>query len=627
MRSEKKRRKDNDGGVKQVRSSYDVLKMKYAAMSLEMDELRTEMRNTQTRHNVEMVEMRTELCNSQTKNEEYAFYLHDIIDRDRISTACDSTTTTSYQSLKTQLSKFEENNKYLKGVVLKVREELKEVMRDNQQLKLGNVACRRVMQEYRDNITTLSACNDLQTTKVERYLQKERNDMVAREAKRESDRNIKKAVLRAFGWKQATADPIQVRAAIGFWNATMECTECGDSRASTKRRMDLWLHLTCEGFNGRLLPILTKRIMAERRFNVVELCRKSDVESLFNGRALQSVSECEPGKKKYARGLLCSDTTLRRMQKRVHTLAKSVGFSSLPKGEEGQVWCWGDEKGNFKTGVNRYVYEIYVKARSAGVTKDNPWKIALTGDLARVNFRGKAITLAGPKRVDPRLPCQGKTMKTSNQSRELYTPAVAGYVDEGYIMKYFDELVAEFRIIEAQGFCEVDGQKHLVHISVIVVADMAYLHKYLKRGGGSHVCTNFCFLCSVNKKYRAQGYPGGCLKCRLKDTVYNESTGFQQCRHHDVCDSIFLTWQNERLRYLKEVVKPRIPKSSMPFYENLEGLRAACLEFCSNDKERYFVMKRKSIAPLEKWLKVDGRTRGMLLLLPYILSLQIMNVM
>ncbi len=45
--------------------------------------------------------------------------------------------------------------------------------------------------------------------------------MVAREAKRSSDKNIKNAVLRAFGWKQATADPILVRAAIGFWNATM----------------------------------------------------------------------------------------------------------------------------------------------------------------------------------------------------------------------------------------------------------------------------------------------------------------------------------------------------------------------------------------------------------------------
>ncbi len=58
----------------------------------------------------------------------------------------------------------------------------------------------------------------------------------------------------------------------------MECTECEDSRASLNRRMDLWLKLTCEGFNGRVLPILSKRILAERRFNVIELCRKSDVK-------------------------------------------------------------------------------------------------------------------------------------------------------------------------------------------------------------------------------------------------------------------------------------------------------------------------------------------------------------
>jgi hypothetical protein len=68
------------------------------------------------------------------------------------------------------------------------------------------------------------------------------------------------------------------------------------------------------------------------------------------------------------------------------------------------VWCWGDSKGNFETGVNRYVYEIYVKARCPLVTKDKPWIIPLTGDLARVNYRGKAITMAGPKQADPRLP-------------------------------------------------------------------------------------------------------------------------------------------------------------------------------------------------------------------------------
>ncbi len=126
--------------------------------------------------------------------------------------------------------------------------------------------------------------------------------------------------------------------------------------------------------------------------------------------------------------------------------------------------------------------------------------------------------------MDPRLPCQRKTMKTSNQSRELCTPAVAGYVNEGYVMKHFDELVAAFREIEARGYCVVDEHFFPVYIDVIVVADMAYLHKYLRRGGESHACTYFCFLCRINKKYRQEGYPGGCRKRRRNGLVYNDTT-------------------------------------------------------------------------------------------------------
>ncbi len=70
----------------------------------------------------------------------------------------------------------------------------------------------------------------------------------------------------------------------------------------------------------------------------------------------------------------------------------------------------------FKTAANRYVYEIYVKARCDLVTKEKPWKLAETGDLARVNFRGKAINIGGPKQVNPRLPCQAMMGETSNQS-------------------------------------------------------------------------------------------------------------------------------------------------------------------------------------------------------------------
>ncbi len=47
------------------------------------------------------------------------------------------------------------------------------------------------------------------------------------------------------------------------------------------------------------------------------------------------------------------------------------------------------------------------------------------------------------------------TMKSSNQSRNLYTPAVYGYVNESYVMKYFDEMVAAFRQIEERGYCVI----------------------------------------------------------------------------------------------------------------------------------------------------------------------------
>ena len=192
----------------------------------------------------------------------------------------------------------------------------------------------------------------------------------------------------------------------------------------------------------------------------------------------------------------------------------------------------------------------------------------------------------------------------------MYTPAVAGYVNEGYVMSYFNAMVAAFRKIESQGYCVVGGEAHTVYIDVSVVADMAFLHKYMGRGGGSHACTNFCWLCSVNRKHRQGGYPGGCHKCRNKGIVYDETTGCQQCLHHDVCTPEFLEWQRERLKYLEETVKPRIPKCARPFYEDKQGLKEECLARCKTAAETKQVDKMKSIATLEKWLKKDGRTRG-----------------
>ncbi len=158
-------------------------------------------------------------------------------------------------------------------------------------------------------------------------------------------------------------------------------------------------------------------------------------------------------------------------------------------------------------------------------------------------------------------------------------------------------------------YCVVDGERYEIFIDVIVVADMSYLHKYLRRGGGSHSCTHFCFLCSVSSKYRQEGYAGGCLKCRQNDVVYNDLTGCQQCRNHDVCDPEFLEWEDSRMRYLEANVKPKIPSSNRPYYESLESLREECMKKCVTEREQNQVMKKKTFAVLEKGLLEEGRTR------------------
>ncbi len=71
----------------------------------------------------------------------------------------------------------------------------------------------------------------------------------------------------------------------------------------------------------------------------------------------------------------------------------------------------------------------------------------LTGDLARVNLKGKFVTLCGGKEFDRRLPSQQDTVghqNNINQSRTLYVPAVAGYVKESDLMPLFEQLVEYF---------------------------------------------------------------------------------------------------------------------------------------------------------------------------------------
>ncbi len=117
----------------------------------------------------------------------------------------------------------------------------------------------------------------------------------------------------------------------------------------------------------------------------MEIARSSDLDSNFNLKVVSNLNKCEPQHKKYARSILPSQTTCRRIQRRVHRAAVRHGLSSFPVEKDGNVWCWGDEDGRFTKGVNRYVYETYYKTFNESVTRANPWIVPVTGDLARVS--------------------------------------------------------------------------------------------------------------------------------------------------------------------------------------------------------------------------------------------------
>ncbi len=55
--------------------------------------------------------------------------------------------------------------------------------------------------------------------------------------------------------------------------------------------------------------------------------------------------------------------------------------------------------------------------KNDSVKESNPWITPLTGDLARVSYRGKGITMCGVKEADARLASQKLTGKTMNSQR------------------------------------------------------------------------------------------------------------------------------------------------------------------------------------------------------------------
>ena len=422
-----------------------------------------------------------------------------------------------------------------------------------------------------------------------------------------SQHKTKLAVLKAFEWEETTANALFLRAVCAFWEVcsssyNVEHELDHKTRMSQKDRMAVWKEITLTGWGGKLRMELEKDFMKSKRFCPMRLARESDVQSRFSVSAAREIGHCDPSRKKYERGLIPSDTTCRRVMNVVYNVAEQIGFSSFPVEENGNVWCWGDAEGLFTKGVNRYVYEVFCKIdpECEMAPQNKPWLVPLTGDLARVSFRGKSIT---------RLPSQTLTGKTINQSSHMYTPAMAGYKDEKDMMPYFDEFVGAFETIKERGFCVVDDKKYNVNIKPVVVADMAFEHKYLERGGGSATTTCFCMFCSNTCHLRHKGYPGGCQKCRKSNCVYDAVTGVQQCKHHNVCTEDFLKGEEERFEDLTCRVCPNIPKSKLPVWESVAALRMECVMRCSTDEDRASLKKKTTAAQLEKWLLTKCRRK------------------
>ena len=535
----------------------------------------------------------------------------------------------SYNSLKQKIQKSCEEINLMKEenerVLLSWKKSQEESMLKQKELELELMTSRQMHEDLRrekregeKRLYTLEAerflsklsAEDLANENEELRQEKVNDDKerfeTARRAKKQK-LSARRHVLQAFKWKKETADPVLLEAACAFWNAlgghSVGCEDWRDKeRVSCLERKIAWKQITLEGWNGDMEKQLEAEFILKKRYCAVSIARASDLESKFNVKVASDLGHCDPSRKKYERSFLPSDMTCRRIMQRVYTEAHNIGFASFPSEQNGNVWCWGDEAGNFTNGVNRYIYETYYTPHCTVATPEFPWIVPVTGDLARVNFRGKGITMCGVKQADPRLASQVATGKTMNQSRNLYSPAVAGYTDEKNMIPYFEALVAAFVDIEKKGKCTVDGVDYPICIRCVVVADMAFLHKYLGRGGGSAKTICFCFMCSSKCHFRHRGYPGGCMKCRSLQCVYDEVTGVQKCFHHDVCTPEFLLWEKNSFEDLGARVAHQIPLSKIPPWESVPALRLECSKRCKNDDELAFVKQLTTEAKLQRWL-------------------------
>jgi hypothetical protein len=124
------------------------------------------------------------------------------------------------------------------------------------------------------------------------------------------------------------------------------------TRCMEKSRKEMLTQMVTFMYNGEVAQELELKVLRNKRFSTVKLARVSDMNSSFNPSALGAIASCEGGKGHGETGLLCGKSTLRRCLNQVHKQAVELGFYSLPEKDDGNVWCWGDNRAAFTKAVN-----------------------------------------------------------------------------------------------------------------------------------------------------------------------------------------------------------------------------------------------------------------------------------
>ena len=266
---------------------------------------------------------------------------------------------------------------------------------------------------------------------IRNYEEREQVEKAKHRKEKRRDTYTRQALVIAFGTTDIDESSDLFHAALGFMKGSQLKDQDGrghlndnegdvlaepERRCTDKGRKALLLQMVKHMYDGFIVRDIEQAYFETKRFSIVTLARVSDMNSTFTASAVGCIAQLEGGKRKGEIGLLCGESTLRRTMDLVHDQAVQLGFSVMPEGGKGRVWCWGDETGLLTKAINMYVKVIYHDTFCENITQKNPWIVPLTGDLARTSQRGTVVTVMGPKQSDIRLINQVRTGKTMCKS-------------------------------------------------------------------------------------------------------------------------------------------------------------------------------------------------------------------